>query len=162
MQKNSYEYKVLKFAIISFFIGLIIFLALIPVDYSLSIGWAAGTLVSLLAYLLGILLINSFFKKQKTKSLGFWMGWLRVQVNFFIHAGLFISVVTINTYASGHTLFGNDMNIMYSPINVFTYMGSVSLILIGTLVVQFLSRKEGKHGTSNSNNKCSASSSNKT
>ncbi|MCK5867215.1 MAG: hypothetical protein KAG14_02335, partial [Mycoplasmataceae bacterium] len=155
MQKNSFEYKVLKFTIISFFIGLIIFLALIPVDYSLSIGWAIGTFVSSLAYLLGILLINGFFKSKKTKSLGFWVGWLRVQVNLFIHAGLFIAVVAINTYANGHTLFGNEMNIMYSPVNVFTYIGSASLILIGTLVVQFLSRKEGKHGTSNSSSECS-------
>lgn len=79
------------------------------------------------------------------------MGWIRAQVTLFIHAGLLIAVIAINTQASGKSLFGNEMNVMLSPINIFTYMGSVSLILIATLVVQFLSRKEGKHGTSNSN-----------
>ena len=87
------------------------------------------------------------------------MGWLRVQVNLFIHAGIFIAVVVINTNASGKTLFGNNMEIMYSPINVFTYIGSISNILIGILVIQLFSRKKGKYGTNNSGSKRSGISS---
>ena len=143
MLKGKFELKVIKLVGILASIGLVIFLCLIPVDYSLSIGWAAGAFSTIVGYLIGILLINKFFKKKKSKTLGFWVGMARFYINLAIQGGLFIAVIAIDKSCNGHSFTGGHISDMYSPINIFTYIGGVSLILISTLVAQTLSRKEG-------------------
>lgn len=143
MLKDKFEIKVLKTTAIIFIIGLIVFLCLIPIKYSLSLGWLCGAVFASATYLLGILLINKFFKKEKNKTLGFWVGMLRYYINLAIQAGLFIVIIVINKTANGHSFNGGGLSDMISPINLFTYIGGISLILISTLVAQFLSRKEG-------------------
>lgn len=149
MRKDRFEKRVMKIAIIISIIMLVLFLALIPVSYSLSIGWAAGAFSALLGYSIGIFLINKFFSKKKTKTIGFWIGWLRFYINLALQAGLFIAIIAIDKAANGHSILGGDIKDIYSPINIFTYMGGVGLILISTLVAQFLSRKEGNNGSNN-------------
>lgn len=146
MHKDDIDYKVLRLSLILALVGLAIFLVLIPVGYSLSIGWLAGSFSAIMGYSIGILLINKSFEKKKSKSLGFWVGWLRFYINLFFQGVLFIAVVFINKSVNGHTFTGGNTSDMISPINVFTYIGGVSLILISTLVAQFLSRKEGING----------------
>lgn len=68
-------------------------------------------------------------------------------MNLALQAGLFIAIVAIDKSANEHSFLGGGISDMYSPINLFTYIGGVSLIMISTLVAQFLSRKEGTHGT---------------
>lgn len=143
MLSEKFEIKVFKVASLLFLLGLIVFLALIPVNYSLSIGWTTGCFSVLVTYLVGILLINKFFRKKRTKSIGFWIGMLRFYVCLLLQAGLFISIIAIDRSVNGHSFTSGPISDMYSPINLFTYIGGVSLILISTLVAQFLSRKEG-------------------
>ena len=144
MHKEKFEYKVLKVAAIVSAIVFIILLTLIPIDYSLSIGWLAGTTTVIVSYSIGILLINKFFKKKKSKSLGFFVGWARFYINLFITAGCFIAVMAIDKSVNGYSLFEGSIESLYKPINIFTYLGGISLIFISTLVAQFLSRKEEK------------------
>lgn len=144
MQKNNFEIKVFKIGISLFLFCLVIFLSLIPINYSLSIGWVVGAFTAFITYAIGILLINKFFKTKKSKTLGFWVGMMRFYICLLIQAGLLIAVIAINRISHGHTLIsGGHITEMYSPINIFTYIGGVSLILISTLVAQLLSRKEG-------------------
>ena len=147
MQRNNIEYRVLKMSLIIALAGLIVFLALIPINYSLSIGWIAGASVVMLGYLIGVLLIKKFFKKGKSKSLGFWIGWLRFKLSFIFHGGIFISIIAINNVSNGHSFAKGGISDMISPINIFTYIGGVSIIFLSTLVIQFLSRKEGENDT---------------
>ena len=143
MLKGKFEIRVFKVALILFLLGLIVFLSLIPLEYSFSIGWVAGSFSVVLTYLIGILLINKFFRKKRTKSIGFWIGMIRFYICLIIQAGLFISIIAIDRSVNGHSFISGPISDMYSPINLFTYIGGVSLILISTLVAQFLSRKEG-------------------
>ena len=143
MHKNKFEYKVLKISSMLALAGLAVFLPLIALNYSWSIGWLVGCTSSFIGYLIGILLINKFFKKEKSKSLGFWVGMARFYINLAFQGLLFIAVVAIDKSVSDHSFMGGSMADMDSPINLYTYLGGVSIIFIGTLVAQFLSRKEG-------------------
>lgn len=145
MQKKDFVYKVFKVSIILALIGLVFFLTLIPISYSLSIGWILGAFASLLSYLIAILLIKNFFKKKKNWTIGFWLGWLRFYISIVIHSGIFISVIAINSVANKHGFGQGGLDDMLNPINIFTYIGGISIIFICTIVVQSLSRKEDKH-----------------
>ena len=148
MPKEKFEIKVFKVSLFIFLFGLIIFLALIPISYSLSIGWVAGCFSATLTYLVGILLINKFFRKKRTKTIGFWIGMMRFYISLALQAGLFISIIAIDRSVNGHSFTDGTISDMYSPINLFTYIGGVSLILISTLVAQFLSREGRLNGKS--------------
>ncbi|NQZ65671.1 MAG: hypothetical protein HRT99_00450 [Mycoplasmatales bacterium] len=146
MQKKDVIYKIYKIAIIFSLIMLLLFLMLIPISYSLSIGWAFGVSASLISYSIGILLIKKFFKRKRSRILGFWMGWLRFYISMGVHAGIFIVVIALNSFMNSNSFASGGLSDMISPINIFTYIGGVSVIFISTIIAYFYLRKDNDDG----------------
>ena len=124
-------------------IGLIPGLALAYWNYSLVVGFITGTFVSFLGFFLNVLLVNYIFKKEKTKGVSFWIGWGRSTLQLIYHALFFVIILTVNKLSNNADWLDKGIDLVLSPINLFTYIGGVSSILISALVVQ-LTLKKGK------------------
>ena len=149
MQGDKTEIKVFKMSVLLFLIVGLIFLVFISVDYSLIIGWIVGSISILIGYIMGIFLMNIFFNKNKTKFMGFLIGLIKFYVNLFFQSLILILIILINNWVNGYNFMEGNLNDMLYPINIFTYIGGISLIFVSTLIVQITCkniRKDGDDG----------------
>jgi len=141
MQKNSIERRILYIALIITAIGTILFSALIAISYSYVVGWLVGTGSVLLTYLLSLLILKLLFKKKNFKH-GMLVTSLRIVSMYAIHIGIIIAIVAIDKSYHGYGLMDNTQtSVVYDPINIFSYLGGVSIIAISTLISHF--KKKG-------------------
>ena len=141
---DKFEFKILKYTLLLIIIGILISLCLIPLNYSYLIGWSLGSFISVTSYLLNILLLNIFFKKIKTKTLGFWVGMLRYYINLFYHASWIISIIAIDSYANNISFTNSNIDSIQWPINIYAYLASISITFLGTIISQiFTKQKKG-------------------
>ncbi len=141
MQKRKLESKILIVALIIAFIGLVIFGALSAYDYSLVLGWASGTFAVLTSFALTVFLSGFLLKKERAKSTRRVLVFVKSIAYIVIHAIFFILVVVIDKHFSGVSFSDRNINVMYSPINVFTYIGGIGIIVVATLVAHTLHKK---------------------
>lgn len=139
--RNGFEKDILKLALWIAIGGTIATLSLVWLQWSLIIGWITGCATAFAGWSISSFLTKWFFKKIKTKTLGFWMWYLIFQIKIFFHAGVFLSIVAICKYYNGETLMTGGLWTMYEPINIFTYLCGIGITVVSTMIVNLLHRK---------------------
>ena len=146
MIKDNYTNKVIITSIVIFIIGAITFGALASIDWTLIVGWALGFTSIMSTYLLSILLNYLLVKKVRIKWKAIFLSSLRVFTVFGIQASLFFALIAIDMHESGAEIFKGNTKMLYSPINIFTYLGGLGVIVIGTITSLLWKKRGQKHG----------------
>lgn len=126
--------------------GTVVTLCLIPLEWSLVIGWIAGCSAAIFTTYLNVFLSKWFLKKIKTKTMGFWIWMLIFQFKLMIHAALFIAIIAICKYYNDETFSSGGISTMYDPINIFTYLFGIGITVTSTLIVNLLHKKGSANG----------------
>ncbi|WKX02816.1 hypothetical protein [Candidatus Mycoplasma mahonii] len=139
MEKNI---LIISFAML--LLGMVIFGSLWTKDSSWILGWMVGAPASIIGYLVGMIVLTIILR-NKSKAKGMWLTLFRVIITFLFQAILFIGIILINKRAHGINLWsGRDLNIMFSPINLFTYLSGVGIIAISTFAASMPIFTKGK------------------
>lgn len=63
------------------------------------------------------------------------MTFARIFIVFAFHIVIIISIIAINKAVSGYSINEvSSASVMYNPINIFTYIGGVSIVAISTFI----------------------------
>ena len=142
MKNKSTGTRILYTSLLMMAIGTIIFSILIIVSYSLLIGWLVGSISVILTYLFSLFIIKILLQK-KEYSYGMFLTFARIIVMYLFHIGIIIGVVAIDKAFHGYGLTeASQMSDVYSPINIFRYLGGVSIVSISTIIAH-ISFKRG-------------------
>lgn len=139
--RNGIEKDIILMAIFIAIGGMISTLCFVSVQWSLITGWISGCAVALTGWFISNSLAKWFFKKIKTRTLGFWTWYLIFQIKLAFHAGVFLSIIAICKYYNGETLTTGGLWTMYEPINIFTYLCGIGITVISTMIVNLLHKK---------------------
>ncbi|MCC3161026.1 MAG: hypothetical protein K4H23_04900, partial [Mollicutes bacterium PWAP] len=142
MDKKLFN-KIIIVSIIFYAFGIIIGLFLIWYDWNLIVGFALGGVVSVLSFLLNHSLLRTLFKKQRDKKNAFWLTQIRFYLIITIHLIFIVCVVLLNKWINLNkiSLFEGGINVVSGPINIFTYIGGISIVVASSIVAQFIKRK---------------------
>lgn len=135
----------LLLAIVLAFVGLIIFLALIPVNQWLWAGWLFGTGSILIGHGLGVLLVKVLFRKKRTKLGGVFGGICRTMINYFLQCGMFFILIGVNTSYHHVEFFNSGAWVLADgPIVFYTYIAGISIVGLAGIATLLLKKREGK------------------
>jgi len=131
--KGNYTNKVLIISIIIFLIGAIVFGGLASINWTWIVGWTSGFILVLSTYLLSILLNYLLVQKVRKKWKAIFLTSLRIFIVFGLHILFFFGLIAIDMHESGTRIFKGGVNTLYSPINIFTYLGGLGVIALATI-----------------------------
>lgn len=142
MKNKNIGIRILYISLILMAIGTAIFSILIIVSYSLVVGWLVGTASVILTYLFSLFILKVLLRKKQFKY-GMFLTFARILVMFLFHIGIIIGVIAIDKAFHGYGLTGaSAMSAVYEPINIFSYLGGVSIVSISTIIAH-ISFKRG-------------------
>jgi len=138
--------KVLITSFVVFLIGVIIFGALASIDWSWIVGWVSGFIAIISTYLFSILLNYLLVKKVRKKWKAIILASFRVFLVFALHVLFFFALIAVDMHESGTKIFQGNISTLKSPINIFTYLGGLGTITIGTIASLVWKKKRTKNG----------------
>lgn len=132
MENSDFLKYILKVSLVFFAIVFLVFAIVSFLDYSLLIGFIVGSSISYLNFVLKVLINKNFLKSKKKAFVSIFIYY----IFFFALQTIFIIlIIFINSYANNLKFFvERSLIVAFKPINIFTYIFGISLIMISTFI----------------------------
>lgn len=138
-----FESLLIKTFLFIMILGIVLFTLLIIVNKTLIFGWLYGSFISLLDYFISLFLFNKLFKNKKNKIQGFLIGAFKFYLNATMQVIFLIILIVVNKKINGYSLFDGPISTIYGPINLFTYLGGISILWISIFFTYSIYQKKG-------------------
>ncbi|AAT27702.1 hypothetical protein [[Mycoplasma] mobile] len=150
MKNENFLKSILKVSLVLFGLFFSIFVIISFLNYSWVLGFLIGSGISYLNFWLKISFNKRFFTFLNTKRKAF--KWVFIYYNFFfvLQGLIIIGILFINSFANNFIFFQNrNLKIALAPINIFTCIFGLSLIMISTFIINIVSQKKSLKNSSN-------------
>ena len=124
-------------------LGIVLFTSLITINKTLIFGWLYGSFSAILNYFISLFLFNKLFKNKKNKIEGFLIGAFKFYLNAIMQVIFLIILIVVNKKINGYSLFDGPISTIYGPINLFTYLGGISILWISIFFTYSIYQKKG-------------------
>ncbi len=119
-------------------------------NYTLLIGFIAGLLVSVLAFIFNAFSAKWLLSKRRSKKLASFIGIVRITFQMTWYVIWVFVIIAIDSAVQGYSFGGGGSHSVLKPINLLTFIVGISMVAISIVVAHipsfFKKHKESKDG----------------